>query len=102
MAADIAIVSFERFLDGDDKRKKEVAAEIYDAFSTVGWVYIKDHGVEGVEDAFNLVSVNNTSGTSISDTNLSSGKTVLRPTSSEEIGVSIGRCRTQSRIHCRW
>lgn len=55
MAADIAVVSFERFLNGDDKARQEVAAEIYDAFSSVGWVYIKDHGVDGVEDAFKLV-----------------------------------------------
>ena len=55
MAADIAVVSFERFLNGDDKARREVAKEIYDAFSTVGWVYIKDHGVDTVEDAFSLV-----------------------------------------------
>lgn len=55
MAADIAVVSFERFLNGDDKAKRAVAAEIYEAFSTVGWVYIKDHGVDSVGDAFSLV-----------------------------------------------
>jgi isopenicillin N synthase-like dioxygenase len=55
MAADIAVVSFERFLNGDDQARREVAREIYDAFSTVGWVYIKDHGVDTVEDAFSLV-----------------------------------------------
>ncbi|CAI6331432.1 unnamed protein product [Periconia digitata] len=44
-AADIAFVSFERFLNGDDAAQRVVANEIYDAFSTVGWVYIKDHGI---------------------------------------------------------
>lgn len=57
MAADIAVVSFERFLNGDDKARREVAREIYDAFSSVGWVYIKDHGVDS-EDAFKLVRLN--------------------------------------------
>lgn len=55
MAAEISVVSFERFLNGDDKARREVATEIYNAFSTVGWVYIKDHGVDGVDDAFSLV-----------------------------------------------
>jgi isopenicillin N synthase-like dioxygenase len=81
MAADIAVVSFERFLKGDEKGKREVAADIYDAFSTVGWVYIKDHGVDGVENAFRLVSVNNAFGSVVLHTDLSIGKTVLRTTS---------------------
>jgi isopenicillin N synthase-like dioxygenase len=55
MAADIAVVSFERFLNGNDEDRRVVAKEIYDAFSTVGWVYVKDHGVDGVGDAFSLV-----------------------------------------------
>ena len=81
MAADIAVVSFERFLKGDDKSKREVAAEIYGAFSTVGWVYIKDHGVGGVGDAFRLVSVDDVFGTAVLHSDLSLGKTVLRTTS---------------------
>lgn len=45
MAAEIAEVSFDRFLHGTDADKKAVAQEIYDAFSTVGFVYVKDHGI---------------------------------------------------------
>lgn len=57
MAADIAVVSFEPFLKGSYEDKKKVAQEIYQAFSSVGWVYIKDHGVDGVDDAFKLASL---------------------------------------------
>lgn len=57
MAADIAVVSFERFLNGDTAEQQAVAQEIYDAFSTVGWVYVKDHGIhqERVDEIFALV-----------------------------------------------
>ena len=44
-AADIAVVSFDRFIHGDDADRKAVAKEVYDAFSSVGWVYISDHGI---------------------------------------------------------
>ncbi|ETN46592.1 uncharacterized protein HMPREF1541_00778 [Cyphellophora europaea CBS 101466] len=56
MAADIAVVSFERFLNGDDNDRKAVAQEIYDAFSSVGWVYVKDHGISQarVDEIFRL------------------------------------------------
>ncbi|KAF2728858.1 Clavaminate synthase-like protein [Polyplosphaeria fusca] len=43
--ADIAVVSFERFINGNDEDKNAVAKELYEAFSTVGWVYLKDHGI---------------------------------------------------------
>jgi isopenicillin N synthase-like dioxygenase len=57
-AADIAIVSFDRFLNGGDAEKRVVAKQLYDAFSTVGWVYLKDHGIpqERVDEIFGLVS----------------------------------------------
>lgn len=56
-AADIAIVSFENFINGGDAEKRAVAKQIYDAFSTVGWVYLKDHGIpqERVDEIFRLV-----------------------------------------------
>jgi hypothetical protein len=38
MAADIAVVSFDRFLHGTDTERRVVADEIYAAFSSVGWV----------------------------------------------------------------
>ena len=55
--AEIAIVSFEKFINGSDAEKRAVARQIYDAFSTVGWVYLKDHGIpqERVDGIFRLV-----------------------------------------------
>lgn len=55
--ADIAIVSFDKFIYGSDDDKREVAKQLYDAFSTVGWVYLKDHGIaqERVDEMFGLV-----------------------------------------------
>jgi isopenicillin N synthase-like dioxygenase len=57
--ADIAIVSFDKFINGDDADKRAVAKQIYSAFSTVGWVYIKDHGIpqERVDEIFGLVRI---------------------------------------------
>jgi isopenicillin N synthase-like dioxygenase len=57
-AADIAVVSFDKFINGGDAEKRAVAKELYNAFSTVGWVYLKDHGIpqERVEEIFDLVS----------------------------------------------
>jgi isopenicillin N synthase-like dioxygenase len=63
VAADIAVVSFERFINGDDSEQRAVAKELYEAFSTVGWVYLKDHGIpqERVDEIFALVSSPRTS-----------------------------------------
>jgi isopenicillin N synthase-like dioxygenase len=56
-AADIAVVSFDRFINGNDEDKRAVAKQLYDAFSTVGWVYLKDHGIPQarVDEMFGLV-----------------------------------------------
>lgn len=43
--ANIAIVSFDRFLHGSNAEKHSVAKQLYGAFSTVGWVYLKDFGI---------------------------------------------------------
>lgn len=58
-SADIAVVSFDKFINGDDAEKRAVAKQLYDAFSTVGWVYLKDHGIpqERVDETFALVSI---------------------------------------------
>ncbi|KAL6703748.1 hypothetical protein ACN47E_009129 [Coniothyrium glycines] len=55
-AADIAVVSFDRFIHGGAEEQRAVAKQIYDAFSTVGWVYIKDHGIpqQRVDEIFAL------------------------------------------------
>jgi isopenicillin N synthase-like dioxygenase len=56
-AADIAVVSFDKFINGNDADKRAVAQQIYNAFSTVGWVYLKDHGIpqSRVNEIFSLV-----------------------------------------------
>lgn len=56
-AADIAVVSFDRFINGSDVDKRAVATQLYNAFSTVGWVYVKDHGIpqEKVDEIISLV-----------------------------------------------
>jgi isopenicillin N synthase-like dioxygenase len=56
-AADIAIVSFDKFINGDNAENRAVAKQLYEAFSTVGWVYLKDFGIppERIEEIFGLV-----------------------------------------------
>lgn len=53
----IPVVSFEKFLTGDRADQKEVAKKVFDAFSTVGFIYLKDHGIPQtrVEEIFELV-----------------------------------------------
>lgn len=55
--ADIAVVSFDKFIHGNDDDRRAVAKQLYNAFSTVGWVYLKDHGIpqERVDEIFSLV-----------------------------------------------
>jgi isopenicillin N synthase-like dioxygenase len=56
-AADIAIVSFDKFINGGDAERRVVAKQLYNAFSTVGWVYLTDHGIpqKRVDEIFKLV-----------------------------------------------
>jgi isopenicillin N synthase-like dioxygenase len=56
-ATDIALVSFEKFINGGDAEQRAVAKQLYEVFSTVGWMYPKDHSIpqERVEDIFGLV-----------------------------------------------
>ena len=55
----IPIVSFEKFLTGDRADQQQVAQHVYDAFSTVGFIYLKDHGIpqSRVDEIFALVSL---------------------------------------------
>lgn len=55
--AEIAVVSFDKFIHGSDDDRRAVAKKLYNAFSTVGWVYLKDHGIaqERVDEMFGLV-----------------------------------------------
>lgn len=56
-SAEIAVVSFDRFLHGNDAERRAIARKLYEAFSTVGWVYLKDHGIaqSQVDEIFTLV-----------------------------------------------
>jgi isopenicillin N synthase-like dioxygenase len=55
-ATDIAVVSFDKFMNGDGGEKRAVAKQLYEAFSTAGWLYLKDFGIpqERTEEIFRL------------------------------------------------
>lgn len=57
------MVSFRPFLHGSDKEQARVAQELYDAFHTFGWIYLKDFGIsqDEIEKMFSAVSDVNTS-----------------------------------------
>lgn len=42
---DIPVVSFAPFLTGSEEDQAQVAKEVYEAFSTVGFIYLTDHGI---------------------------------------------------------
>ena len=42
---DIPVVTFAPFLTGGKEERQQVAKQVYDAFSTVGFIYLKDHGI---------------------------------------------------------
>jgi isopenicillin N synthase-like dioxygenase len=56
-AADIAVVSFDSFINGSDADRQAVAKKVYDAFSSVGWVYISEHGIpqSRIDEVFDIV-----------------------------------------------
>ncbi|KAL6252483.1 hypothetical protein RBB50_000202 [Rhinocladiella similis] len=56
MAGAIPVVSFEKFLTGTRDDQKEVAKQVYDAFSTVGFIYLKNTGISQarVDEIFEL------------------------------------------------
>ena len=57
MTATIPVVSFGNFLSGNREDQQEVAKQVYGAFSTVGFIYLKDHGIPQarVNEIFGLV-----------------------------------------------
>lgn len=58
--AEIPVLSFAPFLKGaNEKDQQELAAKMNDAFSTVGFVYLKDYGIpdEEVQKMFATVSL---------------------------------------------
>lgn len=58
MANPIPVVSFGKFRTGTKEDQQAVAAQVYDAFSTVGFVYLEDCGIpqSRVDEIFALVS----------------------------------------------
>jgi len=48
------IVSFAPFLSGSEDGQRKVASELYNAFHTYGWVYLKDFGIsqEEIDEMF--------------------------------------------------
>ena len=54
----IPVVSFSNFLTGNREDQEEVAKQVYNAFSTVGFIYLKDYGIPQtrVDEIINLVS----------------------------------------------
>ena len=53
----IPIVDFGKFLSGGKEEKEDVGRQIDDAFRNVGFVYLKNHGVDKkkVESCFEWV-----------------------------------------------
>jgi isopenicillin N synthase-like dioxygenase len=54
----VPIIDFAPFLNGDAAEKAQVAEELDEAFRNVGFVYLRNHGVEmeRVERCFGWVS----------------------------------------------
>ena len=42
----IPVIDFALFRSGSEATKEDVAREVVDAFKTVGFIYIKNHGVD--------------------------------------------------------
>lgn len=55
----IPVVSFAPFFSGSREDQHAVAQKVYDAFSTVGFIYLKDHGIpqDEVDAIFEEVSL---------------------------------------------
>lgn len=56
-AANFPILSFHEFLTGSEIEKRAIAQQLYDAFHTYGWVYLKDFGItkEEIAEMFAMV-----------------------------------------------
>lgn len=52
------IISFQPFLTGSKAEQEALAKELYNAFHTYGWVYLKDFGIsqEEINESFKYVS----------------------------------------------
>jgi isopenicillin N synthase-like dioxygenase len=52
------IVSFQNFISGSEVEKRAVAQELYNAFHTYGWIYLKDFGIsmDDIDKMFSMAS----------------------------------------------
>lgn len=57
--ASFPVVSFQNFISGSEAEKRVVAQELYDAFHTYGWIYLKDFGISAdeIDEMFAAVSM---------------------------------------------
>lgn len=64
--ASFPIVSFQNFISGSEAEKRAVAQELYNAFHTYGWIYLKDFGISAdeIDEMFAAVRVTKSGGTS--------------------------------------
>lgn len=53
------VVSFQSFISGSEMEKRAVAQQLYDAFHTFGWIYLKDFGISetDIDQMFAIVSL---------------------------------------------
>jgi isopenicillin N synthase-like dioxygenase len=52
------LISFQKFITGLEVEKRAVAQELYNAFHTFGWIYLKDFGIstDEIDEMFVMVS----------------------------------------------
>lgn len=81
---DIPIVSFAPFLTGSEQDQVQVAKEVYQAFSTVGFIYLTDHGI--------LITIKHI-------INLHRKCTLLCSPSNYQAQICSPRCPCKSRLH---
>ncbi|KAF2679147.1 Clavaminate synthase-like protein [Lentithecium fluviatile CBS 122367] len=57
--SDIPVVDFDKFLQGSESEKEDVAKQIDKAFREVGFVYLRNHGVDNglVDECFEWVCI---------------------------------------------
>jgi isopenicillin N synthase-like dioxygenase len=55
--ANFPVVSFQKFISGSEAEKRSVAQELYNAFHTFGWLYLKDFGIspDDIDEMFAVV-----------------------------------------------
>lgn len=100
--ANIPVVSFAPFLQGNEQERRLVAKQVYEAFSTVGFIYLKDHGVSGasVEQVFNEVM--SLTKQPVQAANNLREQALLQPSAGPKAQMASLRRIDKPRLHCRW